>query len=155
MSEWEEGFKVGMDFGKLSDAIDGEGSISLVKWIRRGTVEYCLRAYITNTDYEYLDKLRGICLNEGSIRIHAKKGTKGSSGVTAKRDSYRYYIPIVIFKQFLPYLDLVVKQRHKWVAEKYFMLTDVGVGHSTTRHTDYEFSELEKLYLEMKELNRR
>jgi len=152
---WEEGFKAGMDIGRLSDAIDGEGSISLVKWKRHGTPEYCLRAYITNTDFAYLYYLRKICFGKGSILLHAKKGDTGSSGITAKKDSYRYYIPNEVFVELLPHLKLVVKERHKQVAERFFELTGVGIGHSTARHTEEEFDELEKLYLEMKELNRR
>jgi len=155
---WEEGFRAGMDMGRLADAIDSEGSILLTKVTRQRNhdrPEYCLRIFITNTCYEYLLALQEICFGSGRIVPHAKKGYKGSSGLTCKKDSYRYYIPAEVFKELLPYLDFVVKKEHKRVAKRFFELTGVGVGHSTTPHTEEEFNELEKLYLEMKELNRR
>ena len=147
MSEWEEGFKVGEDIGYLSAAIDGEGHIGIAKSKSKGKyISYGLTVRITNTDLLFLIRLRDICLGEGSIKPRVKDKT-------SKKVAYDYRIPTEFFRELLPRLSLTVKLQHASIARRYFGL--VNSGYPRQKHTELEMGELERLYQEMKELNRR
>lgn len=145
---WKEGFKVGMDMGYLSAAIDGEGCISIAKTKFKGKyVGYGLIVGITNTDQLFLKVLKDICLSKGNI-------TPKTRDDTTKKQAYIYYIPIEVFRELLPHLRLMAKLEQRLIVEHYFEIVSSS-GYPRPRHTESEKNELERLYLKMKESNRR
>ena len=146
ITDYERGF--------LEGIIDGEGSLSLKKLKRRTTGVWSVDVLIVNTSYELIEKVRGICerfsVNSGSIM--EVTGKKRQEAGDKWKECYMYRIPTHIVRELLPQLTLIAKERQR----RLILVALELIGHHLRRdRTEEENKELEAVYDDLKELNRR
>lgn len=131
--------------GFLEAAIDADGCIGI--WRRKQKDEYhkrrlksLYRPYVrvTNTNLAFLQKIKSICGDQGFIVNY--KATQPNWN-----DGHHYTMPIKLITRILPELKLTIKERQRLLLLEFLNL----------RETNCTLAELHRIWLQMKELNKK
>ena len=135
------------DSGWISGIIDGEGSLSIFKSLQKTSINqrYRTSIYVSNNNLNLLKKIQKLCNGNGAITATKLQ--------PRRKQSYVYKIPTLAQQQILPYLNLIVKKRHKEIFfEMWTLLINKGGANSRSKDTN---EKLEKLKMEINSLNKR
>lgn len=120
---------------------EGDGSVQITK--NKKFLKYNLQINITNTQIEPLNIIQNIY--GGRVRIHGKETDE-------HKESYRWVATQKIAEKFLDDISPFILYRHKQVKIGLDFIKNKTCGYSLTSE---ELLRRERLYLQMKELNKR
>jgi len=142
--------------GFLEAALDGEGTIALYRnhnrcWHSQRGFHWISYVAITNTNYEFLEKIKEIC-GGGRLYLKTRKNTPRN-----QKAQYIYEMNRGVMKGILPQINLTIKEKQRRLLVEALRLIIHG-GNSSRKIRETQIlndKRLGEIYIEMRVLNKR